>query len=547
MKPFPGSPWSAYLLSRRGEYGLPSYGQDVTFVLWSQGVPVRSSSPLTISSVKDSFSFSSATRYPEPIRGTADFRWNNFFTLHRLNRRIRIYVTRLPSGMWQYSFGAGDRPLSFYFQDWGRSLASFRKKRRHPFPRSFGNSYLPGTVSHLTPYIRSVSDDCFPPKVETQLSYTNYQRTWTGVRTPNFASLKGKNLPVNPHSVNLILTSNPIGVKAFYQPEPSSCGPERWYVEEDKSTNMLGGMEPAGPSHDAANVNKALQRLTARANAGLLANNAQNLAQFGQFVRLVGNNAARITGAVRNLRRGNIPGAINSLWQGKQPQYRPNGGPSRSKTLAQNWLELQYGWKPLLSDIDGSLKAIHKFNYGGYVIQQARASATSTSTVVSNVLDWGAFPCGKRTIRTRSTTKYGLRFVLDDHLQALLAQTGFSNPLNLAWEVLPFSFVVDWFLPIGPYLEALQAFRGYKFLGGFQVQFTKQEVFSGGFSHYPPDHFSPGSDEIWNAGTFSRTWVIFGRAKLTSFPTPEFPQLKNPFSATHALNALALMKQVFGK
>jgi hypothetical protein len=34
------------------------------------------------------------------------------------------------------------------------------------------------------------------------------------------------------------------------------------------------------------------------------------------------------------------------------------------------------------------------------------------------------------------------------------------DPLGIAWEAVPFSFVADWFLPIGDYLDALSVFNG---------------------------------------------------------------------------------------
>jgi hypothetical protein len=36
----------------------------------------------------------------------------------------------------------------------------------------------------------------------------------------------------------------------------------------------------------------------------------------------------------------------------------------------------------------------------------------------------------------------------------------------VAWELVPFSFVLDWFIPIGSYLSQLDASAGMEFLGG---------------------------------------------------------------------------------
>jgi hypothetical protein len=34
-------------------------------------------------------------------------------------------------------------------------------------------------------------------------------------------------------------------------------------------------------------------------------------------------------------------------------------------------------------------------------------------------------------------------------------ELGFANPLYTTWDSVPFSFMVDWFIPVGPYLEAM--------------------------------------------------------------------------------------------
>lgn len=43
---------------------------------------------------------------------------------------------------------------------------------------------------------------------------------------------------------------------------------------------------------------------------------------------------------------------------------------------------------------------------------------------------------------------------------------GLTNPLEVTWELLPFSFVADWFLPIGDYVSILDSTLGYILKGG---------------------------------------------------------------------------------
>lgn len=55
------------------------------------------------------------------------------------------------------------------------------------------------------------------------------------------------------------------------------------------------------------------------------------------------------------------------------------------------------------------------------------------------------------------------RFKINNPDLLLPAKVGLTNPLSVAWELIPFSFVVDWFLPIGKYLDALDVPLLYTF------------------------------------------------------------------------------------
>jgi hypothetical protein len=139
----------------------------------------------------------------------------------------------------------------------------------------------------------------------------------------------------------------------------------------------------------------------------------------------------------------------------------------------------------------------------------------------------------------------GFRYTIASKLTQFLAQTGFTNPVNLAWEVLPYSFVLDWLLPVGPWLTTLSAYDGLSFVDGFVTRFTRQEIsamidYKGSF----PGTYQPSTWDI--AGRFGRVYIIVNRTKLTTFPSADCPQFKNPFSVTHALNGLALLEAAFG-
>jgi len=48
----------------------------------------------------------------------------------------------------------------------------------------------------------------------------------------------------------------------------------------------------------------------------------------------------------------------------------------------------------------------------------------------------------------------------------MLNRLGLLNPVSLAWELVSWSFVVDWVVPIGPMFQALTAPAGLSFVDG---------------------------------------------------------------------------------
>lgn len=364
-------------------------------------------------------------------------------------------------------------------------------------------------------------------------------RSWSGVRTPNFKKLKPRQYPVNNHTVDAVYI--PSNDNTEWAVNSSQSG---WSYVVDRYTTFYG--VPGGPIHSNQAENKAIKRLIDKASSSIDANLAQDFAQIGQTTRLVAGTATKIAGSVKALKRGNLTLAANLLFAGRNPKFRGKG-PSITKSVAENWLELQYGWKPLLQDIHGSFEALSKLNEDESFVHRVMASATVQTdenyTFPVNVLPSSAGN-HKSLILTRSSCRIVVRYRIESPLKSFLAQTGFTNPINLVWEILPWSFVLDWFIPIGPYLETLSAWDGLTFMDGARTRFTRQNVATvinySGLSPVNPQLVLHGH------GAYAREWVKLSREKLFQFPTMNLPSFKNGLaSVDHALNGLALLRSAF--
>jgi hypothetical protein len=469
-------------------------------------------------------------------RDRADIVWQSIaLPMHTVQKNVRIKVV-IP----------GIKPKTTSKQVVPAAVRNARRRvnairenripRRQAFPRS--STIRPSTETKTTAdtdIVEGNNGGYFLSSSNS--SYTSYSRSWTGVRTPNFGRLKKTQLPVNPHTVSITETIDSPGALLTLVPSTGI-----YFNRFRRFTSDYPA--PPGISHLPYAQFKALRKLIEKAESNIAANLAQDFAQIGQTTRLIANTATRLRKSIVALKKGNIPGAIDQLWRGHMPRYRGKG-PSIGKSVASNWLELQYGWKPLINDVRESMEALKRLNSSSSpLVRRVTASATVESTVTSPIMHRviTSSRAGTHTVVTQTRAKYVLRYKIDDKLKAFLAQTGFTNPINLGWEIVPFSFVVDWFLPIGPYLETLSSWDGLVFLEGSFSRFTRGSATSA-------VDFTGSANGInyEDRGRFRRQTILLNRERLTSFPTAQLPtSVKNGLaSVTHATNALALLRAAF--
>jgi len=381
-------------------------------------------------------------------------------------------------------------------------------------------------------------------------SYPQYTREFSSVRTPNFSKLRslGK-LPVNSYHLWLMVNRDYGRIEEKEYPISGL----QFYTMRLHSYYSGFGSSDFGPSpsiaHSTVQRNRAIERLKDRV-IGQTQNLSETVATMNRTFDLIGGNARKIATSIGYLKKFQFSKAADSLFGASQKRFRPRGKPSASKSLASNWLELQYGWKPLLNDVHYAVEALGKLQLKDVSIGSTSASATE-EVRESHFLHPNSIgkppTTGFWNKTSRTTSRFVVRYRVSDPFRAFMSQSGFTNPVSLAWELIPYSFVVDWFLPIGPYLESLDAWGGLQFLDGSETTFTRAswdflEHYSG-FTH--PDGDVHTEPLVTRRGRFTSDQVLFDRGKLNGFPSPNVPKFKNPFTIGHALNGIALLVTAF--
>lgn len=126
-----------------------------------------------------------------------------------------------------------------------------------------------------------------------------------------------------------------------------------------------------------------------------------------------------------------------------------------------------------------------------------------------------------------------VRMCIPDNVQTSAARLTSLNPASIAYELLPWSFVLDWAYNLGGYIRDLETagLYGMYFKSGY-VNYTYRE-------HMPWIAKPSASGAI---GILSGSTENFGydRRVLTSYPAPNLPKLKLELGASRLLAATSL-------
>lgn len=310
------------------------------------------------------------------------------------------------------------------------------------------------------------------------------------------------------------------------------------FTDNSGPINIGAAFNQAMPGFDALYKNQTLlaQRSYTEALIRLKGKKVDLGVAFGerdQVVRMVGSAARNIARAVRQVRRGHVRDAMRTLG------LSTSVGQPRFSNWTSNWLAIQYGVKPTLSEIYGATEALSELPRETWRVS-AKGTVTENEKGEFRVLPDNSSAIGY--LATAETKRGGftrIDAVPDNDLFISLASIGVTNPLVVVWELVPVSFVVDWLLPVGDYLESLDALFAYK---DIHVSTSTMARASWGLTGI--SGLRPGDRLAINDFSASKREFYLQRT-ITGAQAPPFPRIKNPWSLGHMANGLALLAQAF--
>lgn len=203
---------------------------------------------------------------------------------------------------------------------------------------------------------------------------------------------------------------------------------------------------------------------------------------------------------------------------------------SLDKDLAQKWLKFQYGVVPTMYEVYGLSEFIFDKIRNDYIYGTVRRNLGTTE--IQN-----PYPLYDTTFLT-VIRKNKFRYRVDSEKLLSLSQLGITNPAATVYELVPYSFVVDWFLGIGDYLATLDALIGIKDLRVIRG-YTERYV------RYHKYRFAPGGvyTELSPGEAFTFYRCDSRNAPVSSLK-PAFPSYSPHLSTKRLISATALIRNI---
>lgn len=175
-------------------------------------------------------------------------------------------------------------------------------------------------------------------------------------------------------------------------------------------------------------------------------------AEGKEALGMIANGATRVRLAIGSLLRRDWRGLSRHL--SVDPQKCKSALLERRNASSQ-WLELSYGWLPLLDDVqDGAAYLGYNINIKDYGNNKlvARSGNAQRPIQVVEYRPVGPYDAGF----TKRTSTFRLQYIIHSVRKSSTFTPSIATVASVAWEKLPYSFVADWFMPIGSYIQAMR-------------------------------------------------------------------------------------------
>lgn len=202
----------------------------------------------------------------------------------------------------------------------------------------------------------------------------------------------------------------------------------------------------------------------------------------------------------------------------------------KEMTFHEKWLEYHFVVAPMMADFERNVYAIEP----AHTLVVRRRSRESDVTA-DNGVNWVNFYTSERFASVRTTLRGEI--VIDDPIEAVKSKLGFE--VGDLWDIIPFSFVLDWFVNMGQIVKAITV-PGFTYSNTSITVLEKDIIDHNG---WVVPNFSTSGYYSQVGGVYSRQWIAYNRTPgdITRIP---FVWTGGINSLWRALTAISLARTI---
>lgn len=206
------------------------------------------------------------------------------------------------------------------------------------------------------------------------------------------------------------------------------------------------------------------------------------------------------------------------------------------KDVSGAFLEFQYGVRPLIGSIYDACGVLQK----PYPVYRVRASVPNICTLPGKTAPDRPNEKNWRYAKYTYEGRYsgGFNVIVENPVVHSMERCGVLNPASIAWELVPFSFVVDWFIPVGKFISSISDYAGCSLTNQYQTLFVE------GTETLGYRNRSDMSGPLPDLTATAKTVTCVRRVGPLGFPVKGLRELQLSQSKEHCANALALILQM---
>jgi hypothetical protein len=248
------------------------------------------------------------------------------------------------------------------------------------------------------------------------------------------------------------------------------------------------------------------------------------LAERKQSMEMIANRSLQLLRFVRAVKKFRFGEAAKVLGLSSVPK----GVRAKGRAFASNVLEYSFGWAPMIGDIGNAINVLQS----GVPPLAAKGRAKEQTQGVGFWME--GVNRHDYDLTVYAMVHYGAKVQVNNPNLFLANQLGLVNPASVLWEVVPFSFVVDYFVNVNKFLASFTDFWGVDLIDPY----TTLGILS-------------QSDEMLSGPTTSfQRFVGYSYSRNRQpgpIPGPTLRRAPWKLSPQRALTSVALLLQQLGK